>query len=250
MNNAKSLAIILFTTVLVSCESRFPVEKRFWTPEDYKKVWHELNYETPRDEEYPRFSDPETSEVMRKIVDPANYEAILEDSELGLNYRTKVSEDFFEYIDDIGELYSRMDIQDKYIYPEELAEIRKFFLGFQIVYFRVGNENIASKSDDRSTIRKNEQTIIGNFNNFLDNLRHEKAYGQYAANLAEGISVHFNKLIETFPEANYNGMLATAKNVQEKVQTVELKNALSELITKLESRQKKADSGVATPNTQ
>ena len=117
--------------------------------------------------------------------------------------------------------------------------MRKFFLGFQVVYFRVGNENIASQSDDRSTIRRNEQTIIGNFNSYLEGLRREKAYGPYAANLAEGITTHFTKLIDTFPTANYSGMLATAKSIQGKVETPEIKNALSQLIAKLESIQSK-----------
>ena len=137
------------------------------------------------------------------------------------------------------DLYGGMDVQDKFIYAEELAEMRTFFLGFQIVYFRVGNENIASQSDDRTTIRRNEQTIIGNFDSYLEGLRREKAYGPYAANLGEGITTHFTKLIETFPNANYKGMLSTAKAMQGKVETPEIKKALSELIGKLESIQSK-----------
>ena len=212
MIKVQSLITVLFCVMLFACESRFPTEKRFWTPDDYEKVWHEINYKTPKGEEYPRFSNPETAEIVRKIVDRQNYEAILEDTELGLNYRSEVSGDFFKYIKYIMEVYGGMDVQDKFIYAEELAEIRKFFLGFQIVYFRVGNENIASQSDDRSTMRSNEQTVIGNFNNYLEHLRREKSYGPYAVNLAEGITTHFTKLIETFPNANFNGMLAHSKN--------------------------------------
>lgn len=239
MNRVQSVIVVLSFAVLSACESRFPTEKKFWTPEDYYKVWYELNYKTPEGEEYPRFSNPETAEVVRKIVDQKNYMAILEDTELGLNYRSEISQKFFDHIKDIMELYDGMDVQDKFIYAEELAEMRKFFLGFQIVYFRVGNENIASQSDDRGTIRRNEQTVIGNFNNYLEDLRHERSYGAYAANLAEGITTHFTKLIETFPNANYKGMLATAKTLQGKVQAPEIKNALSELIAKLESMQSK-----------
>lgn len=235
MSKLLSLITVMSCTMLFACESRFPTEKRFWTPEDYEKVWHEINYNTPKGEEYPRFSNPETAEVVRKIVDPQNYEAILEDYELGLNYRSEVSQEFFEHLKYIMELYSGMDVQDKFIYAEELAEMRKFFLGFQIVYFRVGNENIANQSDDRNTMRRNEQTIIGNFNTYLEGLRREKAYGPYAANLGEGITTHFTKLIETFPTANYKGMLSIAKTMQEKVETPEIKKALSELIGKLES---------------
>jgi hypothetical protein len=239
MNRIKPLLILIACSTLFACESRFPVEKRFWDPEDYKKVWHEIDFKTPKDEQYPRFSDPETAEVVRKIVDEQNYKTILEDPELGLNYRSEVSQEFFQNIKNIAEVYSVTDVQDKYVYAEELAEIRKFFLGFQIVYFRVGNENIASKSDDTNTIRTNEQTIVGNFSGFLEDLRDEKAYGQYAANLADGITIHFFTLIETFPKANYSQMLATAKSMREKVHTPEIKDALSKLIAKLESKQSK-----------
>jgi hypothetical protein len=242
MNKVQSLLMVFTFATLFACESRFPVDKRFWDPNDYRKVWHELNYETPKGEEYPRFSNPETAEVVKKIIDRQNYEVILEDSELGLNYRSEVSQEFFERIRDIIELYGGMDIQDKFVYAEELAEMRNFFLGFQVVYFRLGNENIANQSDDQSTIRSNEQTVIGNFITFLEDLRREKAYGPYAANLGEGIATHFAKLIETFPKGNYTGMLATAKTIQAKVQTPEIKKALSDLIAKLELMQsKKAD---------
>jgi hypothetical protein len=239
MSKSWSLITVMSCAMLFACESRFPVEKRFWTPDDYEEVWNELNYNTPKGEEYPRFSNPETAEVVRKIVDPRNYEAILEDSELGLNYRSEVSQEFFEHIKYIMDLYGGMDVQDKFIYAEELAEMRTFFLGFQIVYFRLGNENIASQSDDRNTIRRNEQTIIGNFNSYLEGLRRERAYGPYAANLGEGMTTHFTKLIETFPNANYKGMLSTAKAMQGKVETPEIEKALSGLIGKLESIQSK-----------
>jgi hypothetical protein len=239
MNKVKSLITCLAFVSLFACESRYPMDKRFWTPEDYRKVWYEINYETPKGEEFPRFANPETADVVRKIIDPQNYTSVLEDNELGLNYRSKISGEFFEHIRDITEIYGKMDVQDKFVYAEELAEIKNFFLGFQIVYFRLGNEHIASESDDRGTIRKNEQTIIGNFDSYLDDLRHEKAYGQYAVKLADGINTHFTKLIDTFPKANYSGLLATAKALQEKVVTSEIKTALSNLITKIESTQPK-----------
>lgn len=190
-----------------------------------------------REEELPRLSNPETELVIRKIIDPLNYEAVLEDTELGLNYRSEVSQKFFDHTKDIIELYSGMDVQDKFVYAEELAELQNFFLGFQIVYFRIGNENIASQTDDRQTIQRNQQTIVGNFTSHLDDLRREKSFGNYAAILGRGITTHFSKLISTFPTANYSGMLAKAKAAQGKVQTPEIQKALSELIIKLESMQ-------------
>jgi hypothetical protein len=239
MNKVQFCLVLLVCIISFGCQSRFPMDKRFWGPEDYKEVWLEISFRTPQGEEYPRFSNPETADVMRKIVDPQNYATILEDSELGLTYRNEVSHKYFEHFKDLLGLYNVMDRQDKFVYAEELAELRSFFLGYQIVYFRVGNENIASKTDDKSTIKSNEQAIIGNFNNFLDDLREEKQYGEYAVNLAKAVNTHFPKLIETFPTANYSSMLSMAKNVQAKVQTSEIKKALADLIIKLEAKQPK-----------
>ena len=114
--------------VLAGCNnSRFPVEKRFWTPEDYSNVLWEIEYKTPEGEAYPRFSDPETSLVIRKLVDHQNYDVLLDDTELGLNYRSEVSQEFFDQSRDLSKIYTAMDIQDKYVYPEELIEATKFF---------------------------------------------------------------------------------------------------------------------------
>jgi hypothetical protein len=239
MSKMQVTLIVFVCSTLIGCESRFPLDKRFWEPEDYKKVWYEIAYKTPKGEEFPRFSNPETGDVMRKIVDPQNYTTVLEDSELGLTYRSEISHKYFEHIKDLVKVYYVMDRQDKYIYAQELAELRSFFLGFQIVYFRIGNENIASKTDDNSTIKANERSIIENFNNFLDDLREEKQYGEYSANLADAITTQFPKLIETFPNSNYSGMLSMAKSVHEKAQTPEIKKALADLIVKLEAKQPK-----------
>ncbi|MCI0751394.1 MAG: hypothetical protein L0Y35_06115, partial [Flammeovirgaceae bacterium] len=57
----------------------------------------------------------------------------------------------------------------------------------------------------------------------------------YAPLLADGISVHFFKLIETFPKANYGQMLDKANLILEKTQVEEIKLALTSLIKKLES---------------
>lgn len=240
MSKVQVSLVVLVCLMVSGCESRFPMDKRFWEPDDYKKVWYQIAYKTPKGEEYPKFSNPETADVMRKIVDPQNDTTVLEDSELGLNYRYEVGHKYFEHINDLIKVYSVMDRQDKYIYAEEFAELRAFFLGYQIVSFKVGNENIASKSDDKSTIQANERTIVSNFNNFLDDLREEKQYGDYAVNLAEAVNTHFPKLIETFPNANYSGMLSMAKSVHGKVQTPEIKQALADLIVKLEAKQPKA----------
>jgi len=48
--------------------------------------------------EYPRFSNPETAEVVRIIVDRQNYEAILEDTTLDLKLSKGGIAGVFEFI--------------------------------------------------------------------------------------------------------------------------------------------------------
>jgi hypothetical protein len=244
MNTAKALVFFVLVMVLSSCEQRFPMDKRYWTPTDYKNVIFEIQYKTPKGEEYPRFSNPETAEVIRKLTDPQNYEVILDDPELGLNYKNKVSQEFFDQYQKMNDPYGQMDVQDKYVYPEELIAIAKFVLGFQIKYFSLGNEVIKSQSDSPESSRtqnilsSNEQTIIQNFGLYLDLVKDEKHFSSHAHLLADGITTHFFKLIETFPNANYDGMRNKASALATKTEVPEIKAALTNLVNKLESIKK------------
>jgi hypothetical protein len=67
-----------------------------------------------------------------------------------------------------------------------------------------------------------------------------KHYSEHAPLLAEGITVHFFNLIETFPNADYSEMLAEAKATLEKTNVPELRSALEKLVTRLESVKKPA----------
>ncbi len=242
--NSKIFAFLMMSVALVSCgdNSKFPIEKRFWTPDDYDYTIRQIAYVTPEDEEYPRFSNPETSIVIQKLLDPQNYEVVLDDTELGLNHRNDVSQAFFDKIQDMEKAYSKMDVQDKYVYAQELIEMHKFGLGFQLKYFKLGNERILAQSDapdaarTKEIITSNDQTIVRNFTIYLDHIGDEKYYEPYAPLLAEGITTHFFSLIEQYPNANYDGMLNKANLILKKVQTQELKTALTSLINRLESR--------------
>lgn len=245
MNSLKALLFFAFFLALGSCSERFPVDKRFWTPEDYKNVLFEIEYKTPMGEEYPRFSNPENA-VIRKLVDAENYKVMLEDPELGLNFRNDISQEFFDHYRNMSNVYNKMDRQDKYIYAEELAEIEKFGLGLQIQYFSLGNQRIIQESDTpessstKEALRRNEQTIIKNFHLYLDHIKDERYFSSSASSLAEGITTHFFKLIETFPEANYAPMINKTTAMMEKTQVPELKSALNLLLTKLEFTKKPA----------
>jgi hypothetical protein len=230
---------LMFLFSRCSKESKFPTEKRFWTTEDYSEVIRIIGYRTPEGEEYPRFSNSETEFVIRKLLDKTNYEVVLDDPELGMNYKNEVAQKFFEQYRDLVQHYAIMDIQDKYIYPEELIEIEKFGLDLQIKYFKIGNDRIKEQSDSPESertlevLKSNEQTIIKNFNGYLDNINDEKSFGEYAPNLAEGISVYFPKLHETFPTANFSVMINKAKLMLNKTKVEENKSALIKLIEML-----------------
>ncbi|MBN8653497.1 MAG: hypothetical protein J0L67_18860 [Cytophagales bacterium] len=240
----KANSILLFIFLVLVCascskESRFPTDKRYWDSKDYGDVILKIGYGTPDGEEFPRFSNPETGIVIRKLLDAENYRVIIEDPELGLNYRNEEAEKFFNHYRDLAKTYSIMDVQDKFVYAEELAEILKFGLHLQIVYFKLGNERIVAQSDSpdskriQDIVRSNETTAVKNFNVFLDQVNNEKSYGEYASLLADGINEVFPKLISNFPKANYSSMKSKAELMLNKSQNEKVKTALTSLIERL-----------------
>src|SRR5689334_2877717 len=94
----RPLIAITVCILLSACakQSKFPIEKRYWTPEDYTNAIAQIQYTTPEGEQYPRFINPETSIIIKKLVDPQNYEVILDDNQLGLNHRNEVAQQFFD----------------------------------------------------------------------------------------------------------------------------------------------------------
>lgn len=102
MNSKYLLRLTLIALTLLGCskESGFPVDKRYWDSKDYGDVILKISYGTPDGEEYPRFSNPETSIVIQKLLDAENYKVIIGDSELGLNYRNEEAQKFFNHSPD------------------------------------------------------------------------------------------------------------------------------------------------------
>jgi hypothetical protein len=238
MSTSKSLFVIPLI-LLISCQGRFPTDKRYWDTNDYYQVIREIEYKTPKGEEYPRFSNPETAVVIHKLLDPENYKVILEDPELGVKYKSEISTEFFDRYKNLVEVYSTMDQQDNYVYADELAEIFKFGLGLQILYFKLGNDHIREESDsqeNRRIMRQNEQTLVNNYTLFLNNIKESRFGPSGSARLADAIETHFPTLIKQFPGAGYGTMRADAVALQEKVKTRELKTALSNLIAILDAK--------------
>lgn len=234
--------VIAASAITNSCGSKteFPTEVRYWSPEEYRDVIWKIRG-IPENEGRPRFSDPETIEIIKKITDPSNYEVVLNDTQLGLNHKATVSQAFFEQYRNLVDLYRGMDKQDNYVYPQELIAIETWGLGLQLLYFKLGNERIRQQSDNPDdegsirVIRSNEETILKNFNNYLDNINDEKSFTTFAPQLADGINDYFIKLPDFFPEADFSITINKAESMLQKSQTTQVKSALKKLIDKLKS---------------
>jgi hypothetical protein len=153
-----------------------------------------------------------------------------------------VADAFFQQYKELQKTYSVTDRQDKYIYPEEYVETQKFGLGLQLVYFRLGNERIIEQSDNPSSsdtqyvLRRNEGTIVHNYNLYLDEVNTEKYYSEAAIkSFVEGIDVYFTKLIQQFPKADYTTMRKKSDLMLKKAQNPEIQNTLTELIGTLDA---------------
>lgn len=245
MNFQKNSLIISFFIFIASCGPQLPdayhMEKKFWNTEDYITAIRHIKYNLNEEEGYPRLSNPLTAPVFKKLVDKQNVSIVLKDEELGVKYRNEVSKKFFDISQDLLKVYQDMDIQDKFIYPVELVQIIDFGLHTQIQYFRLGNEEIKKNAINPSgtatlkVIKENEQTIVNNFNIYIEFLAKEEAFSEEARKeYAEVINVQFNKLMDEFPAANYSKMKNNANLLLKNMNSPELKTALEKLVLKIE----------------
>lgn len=248
MNKLTSILLIVFFLANACNTNRFPlIEKRYWTPDDYHEVITEIDYRTPEGEEYPRFANPETAPVIKKLVDAENYKVVLEDPELGLNYKAELSGNFFEQYQIMNRTYRKTDRQDNYIYAEELIAIEQFGLGLQLQYFKLGIDRIKGQADSENsedvteTLHSNLKRLVDNFDIYLDEFKEADHFSTAAPKLADGVTTYFFKLIEMFPDADYTPMSAKASAMLEKTKDQGLKNALSALLAKIESVKKPAE---------
>ncbi|MEN8250291.1 MAG: hypothetical protein ABFS32_15260 [Bacteroidota bacterium] len=246
MKFRRSLFFAISMIVISSCGSRlpdeYPMKKRFWDASDYKTAIRYIKYQLDDDEGYPRLSDPVTAPVFRKLVDKQNVAIILEDEQLGLTYRDDVGSDFFHITQDLNKMYQLIDIQDKFIYPEELVLVLDFALYTQVLYLEVGNEEIikdAIDPDDAATqrlISRNRQIIVDNYNNYLEILAKEDAFNDKARReYAEVIKTHLQTLLDMYPGSDYSKTKNTANLILKKASTPEVRNATTILIQKIES---------------
>lgn len=240
MNSYKILIPLL--VILLGCgnnpNSRFPMEKRFWTPEDYDEVTLQIQYYTPEGERFPELKNPVTSPVFKKMIDRQNFLVVLDDEQLGVRHRNEVASEFFNEYRDLVRIYYSTDRQDKYVYGAELIEILKFGLELQIHYFKLGNEAIISEADDpnasniRYLVSSNEDTAIKNYNSFLDLVNNESSFNETEIeSFAEGIDTYFPKLFEVFPKGNLNITKKKAELMLKKAENERVRKSLDDLLS-------------------
>lgn len=225
--------------MVLSCkteEHEFPLEKRFWDIKDYRTVTLELNYGYDDDEKLPSYDDPKTRLIVEKLTDHQNYMVVLDDKELGLKHKNGVATEFFKQWKDMHDIYQARDVQDKYLYDKELLKVWQFGLGLQLKYFKLGNDNIIASSDDPNSTRvknklsSNINTLISNFNIYIDEINNENAFSENGKKLlADGIDIYFTKLIELYPDANFNVMERKIDLMYQKSNSNEIKSSLTNI---------------------
>jgi len=140
-------------------------------------------------------------------------------------------------------IYQATDLKDNYLYDKEKLAVFEFGLGLQLIYFKLGNDEIIQGSDDpnsnrtQNNIKSNIKTLISNFNNYLDKINDEKAYSEEGKKiLAKGIDKYFSQLIDLYPDADYTGMLKKISLMHQKSNSNEIKTSLIKLKELIESK--------------
>jgi hypothetical protein len=242
----KSL-IMMMIVVMAGCKSGLPenyrMEKRYWDVDDYSAALRQMRFLSPREEGYPRLSDPVTAPVFLKLVDTENVDVILMDTELGIKHRSEVATSFFEKAKEMTDVYREIDQQDKFIYSRELVEVIRFSLHTQLLYFKLGNEKIQkdaidpSASDIRKILRENAQIIVGNFKIHIDFLNKEDAFDDVSLKeYAKVIDDYYARLMIEFPEANYDVLKKSAEVIGNKMMNNDIKTSLRRLIDRINEK--------------
>lgn len=245
MNKLYSVFLFFICLLLINCQEKeehsFPIEKRFWDVEDYRAANLELVYGYDSDEKLPSFDDPTTKIIVEKLVNHENYKVVLDDKELGIKYKNQVAGKFFKEWKEMTKIYQAMDLKDNYLYDKEQLAVFQFGLGLQLRYFKLGNDQILQSADDPNAenfnINSNIRTLIENFNIYLDKINEEKAYSLEGKKMiSKGIDKYFIDLVELYPNANYKMMLKKIDLMHAKSNSLEIKNSLIALKSKIESK--------------
>jgi len=256
MRKVRLIAFLFFiSTILTKCggnksSSAFPIQKQYWTPDDYESVNEELTSLKYNNKELPNLDNPGNSAVFRKIVDTTNFTIVANDNQLGLEHRKEFLSKLFEQYRQLNDEYTGTDRSDKYQYPVELIEVERFGMALQIYYTQTTNESIVKDADDPNSaqvvdiVNRNKNILINNYGLYLEHINHEDRFNDKAlASLSEGMGLFFPRLInEVAPNGDYADMLTKIDNMLKKS-----KNPL--IITQLQNIQNliKTKSNVPKP---
>lgn len=247
MKTTNLILLFFFFLSNISCDKKndkFPIEKRFWTVEDYNQVVTELRFGYGPDEKLPTLdATSEDKIIVEKLVDVENFKVVLDDKELGTKYKNEIAENFFTVWKDMIEIYNIQDKKDMYVYEVEYLETFKFGLELQYYYFKLGNLNITESVDDPNSdhikrlIKSNIQTQINNYSFFLDEINNEKSYSEKGKQiLANGIDNYFSKLITNYPEADYQSLEKKIILLEKKTKSEAIKFTLKNILNLINSK--------------
>ena len=234
------LCLFLFLIGCNNLENKYPVNNRYWNTKDYDNVVRKLRFGIDPDEKLPSLSTPDKRVVFEKLVDDQNYKIILDDSKLGIKYRSEISTEFFNSWKDMNQIYRATNRKDQYLYEKELLKVWHFGLGLQLRYFKLGNELITENADDPNSLKvkrnkkSNIQSLIGNFNLYLDEINNENAFSDEGKKLlSQGIDIYFPKLINQYPKADFSSLQQKIELMERKTESDLIKNSLNKISEKI-----------------
>lgn len=228
MKDFQLLIFLITYSVLTSCGDKitnaFPIEKKYWTPEDYQTVNEELSELKYNNKELPNLDNPKTVAIFKKIVDTSNFSVVANDNQLGLQHRKEFLSNLFDEYKRLVGAYSETDRSDKYKYPLELTEIEKFGLAFQVYYIGIGNQEIIKTADDPNApdvvdiVNKNKNILIDNYNLYLEYVNYEDRFNERSLiSYSQGLQDFFPKLIANIvPDGNFSEMAVKVDNMLKK----------------------------------
>lgn len=229
-----------------SLTEEYKLNKKYWNHQDYKEIIYKIKY-LDKQEVLPSYKTPERLAIFLKLVDDENVLVVAEDESLGIQHRAEVLTVFFNESNDLKEIYSATDREDKFLYPKELAESLKFNLLVQLHYFELGNREIEYLADDpnsnniKNLVNKNIQTLIGNYSYYLDYVKREKSFDEEGLNIyISGLDQEMSELIKKYPNADYFKIESKANAMLKRAESDNLKSSIQKLLDLIESKKSAA----------
>jgi hypothetical protein len=171
---------------------------------------------------------------------------VVVDTTLGISHRSKFATEMFEKYKSIEGYYNKLDREDKFVYPSEMAQIILFGVYTQIYYFKLGNENQLKEALDpnssevKDIVSANAQRIVGNMKISLDYCKKETAFTPDAIHTLDvGFEKYFSLLVSTFPKSDYTELKSQIDLLTTAVKSSETKEMLAkvkEMIAKVEKK--------------